>query len=57
MIIKMKLTEEKGCWNFHLRLSLAEMRLNVLGVCIRQAVRALLDFIKVSYFFFLVRRS
>ena len=47
----MKLTEEKGCWNFRLRLSLAEMRLNVLGVCIRQAVRALLDFIKVFYFF------
>ena len=52
----MKLTEEKGCWNFHLRFSLAEMRLNVLGVCITQAVRVLLDFLKVFYFFFLVRR-
>ena len=52
----MKLSEEKGCWNFHLRLSLAEMRLNVLGVCITQAVRVLLDFLKVFYFFFLVRR-
>ena len=53
----MKLTKEKGCWNFHLRLSLAEMRLNVLGECITQAVRVLLDFLKVFYFFFLVRRS
>ena len=52
----MKLSEEIGCWNFHLRLSLAEMRLNVLGVCITQAVRVLLDFLKVFYFFFLVRR-
>ena len=49
MIIEMKLTEEKGCWNFHLRFSLAEMRLNVLGVCITQAVRVLL---KVFYYFF-----
>ena len=35
-IIKMKLTEEKCYWNFHLQLFLAEIRLkiNVLGVCI-----------------------
>ena len=30
----MKLTEEKRYWNFLLRLFLAEMRLNVLGMCI-----------------------
>ena len=46
----MKLSEEKGCWNFHLRLSLAKMRRNVLGVCITQAVRVLLDFL--FYYFF-----
>ena len=30
----MKLTEEKRYWNFRLRLFFAEMRLNVLGMCI-----------------------
>ena len=30
----MKLTEEKRYWNFRLRLILAEMRLNVLRMCI-----------------------
>ena len=29
-IIKMKLTEEKSCWDFRLRLFLAKIRLNVL---------------------------
>ena len=33
-IIKVMLTEEKRCWNFCLRLFLAEVRLNVLGMCI-----------------------
>ena len=33
-IIKMKLTEEKRYGNFRLWLFLAEMRLNVLGMCI-----------------------
>ena len=33
-IIKMKLTEEKRYWNFCLLLFLAEVRLNVLGMCI-----------------------
>ena len=33
-IIKMKLTEEKHYWNFHLQLFLAEIRLNVLGMCV-----------------------
>ena len=33
-IIKMKLTEEKHYWNFCLWLFLAEVRLNVLGMCI-----------------------
>ena len=33
-IIKMKLTEEKRYWDFCLRLFLAEVRLNVLGMCI-----------------------
>ena len=33
-IIKMKLTEEKRYWNFCLWLFLAEVRLNVLGMCI-----------------------
>ena len=32
-IIKMTLTEEKHYWNFHVWLFLAEMRLNVLGMC------------------------
>ena len=32
-IIKMKLTEEKRYWNFSLLLFLAEVRLNVLGMC------------------------
>ena len=34
-IYKMRLTEEKRYKNFHLRLFLAEMRLNVLGMCNR----------------------
>ena len=33
-IIKMKLIEEKRYQNFRLRLILAEMRINVLGMCI-----------------------
>ena len=33
-IIKMKLTEEKRFWNFCLQLFFAEVRLNVLGMCI-----------------------
>ena len=33
-ICKMKLTEEKRYWNFCLQLFLAEVRLNVLGMCI-----------------------
>ena len=41
-IIKMKLTEEKRYWNFCLLLFLAEVRLNVLGMCITYAVRVLL---------------
>ena len=34
------MTEEKLYWNFCLRLSLAEVRLSVLGMCITEAVRA-----------------
>ena len=30
----MKLTEEKCYWNFQLQLFLAEIRLNVLGMCV-----------------------
>ena len=30
----MKLTEEKLYWNFYLLLFLAEVRLNLLGMCI-----------------------
>ena len=37
------MTEEKLYWNFCLRLSLAEVRLSVLGMCITQAVRVLLS--------------
>ena len=33
-IIKMKVTEEKRYWNFWLWLFLAEVRLNVLGMCV-----------------------
>ena len=33
-IIKMKVTEEESYWNFCLRLFLAEVRLNVVGMCI-----------------------
>ena len=39
-IAKMKFTEEKSYWNFCLRLSLAEVRLIVLRMCITEAVRA-----------------
>ena len=39
-ITKMKFTEEKSYWNFCLRLSLAEVRLIVLRMCITEAVRA-----------------
>ena len=35
----MKLTEEKRYWNFILRLFLAEMRLNVLGMCTVSSMR------------------
>ena len=35
----MKLTEEKRYWNFLLRLFLAAMRLNVLGMCIVSSAR------------------
>ena len=39
----MKLTEEKRYWNFCLLLFLAEVRLDVLGMCITQALRVLLS--------------
>ena len=39
-ITTMKFTEEKSYWNFCLRLSLAEVRLTVLRMCITEAVRA-----------------
>ena len=39
-ITKMKFTEEKSYWNFCLRLSLAEVRLIVLRMCITEVVRA-----------------
>ena len=32
--MKMKLTEEKRYWTYFLRLFLAEMRLNVQGMCL-----------------------
>ena len=39
----MKFTEEKSYWNFCLRSFLAEVRLSVLGMCIKEAVRVLLS--------------
>ena len=39
----MKLTEEKRFCNFYLRLFPAEVRLNVVGMCITEAVRVLLS--------------
>ena len=42
-MIKMKFTVEKGYWNFCLRSFLSEVRLNVLGMCITEAVRVLLS--------------
>ena len=39
----MKFTEEKSFWNFCLRSFLAEVRLNVLGICITEAVHVLLS--------------
>ena len=38
-IIKMKFTKEESYWNFCLQLFLAEVRLNVLDMCITKAIR------------------
>ena len=50
-ITKMKLTEEKRYWNFRLRLFLAEMRLNVLGMAITQPCQILIDNNSLDQFF------
>ena len=41
-IIKMKFTEEESYWNFCLQLFLAEVRLDVLDMCITEAIRGVL---------------
>ena len=50
-ITKMKLTEEKRYWNFRLRLFLAQMRLNVLGMAITQPCQILINNYSLDQFF------
>ena len=50
-ITKMKLTEEKHYWNFRLRLFLAQMRLNVLGMAITQPCQILINNYSLDQFF------
>ena len=50
-ITKMKLTEEKRYWNFRLRLFLAQMRLNVLGMAITQPCQILINNYWLDQFF------
>ena len=47
----MKLTEEKRYWNFRLRLFLAQMRLNVLGMAITQPCQILINNYSLDQFF------
>ena len=50
-ITKMKLTKEKRYWNFRLRLFLAQMRHNVLGMAITQPCQILINNYSLDQFF------